>query len=113
MARLRLFGRRAAPGLLARQARPRGTVRLRLPLWGRRLRLAGLGLLLALGALFALPLPAGLRHPRQGGSLQILDRQGRLLREVLSPRYGSSRWVALEDISPYLVAATLAAEDRR
>ncbi|MBK8173449.1 MAG: penicillin-binding protein 1C [Sandaracinaceae bacterium] len=45
-------------------------------------------------------------------STQILDRNGRLLDERLSALDGYGRPVPLNEISPYLVAATLAGEDQ-
>ncbi len=45
-------------------------------------------------------------------SLRLLDRNGVLLREVLSDEGGRCRWVKLEDVSPHLLRATLAAEDK-
>ncbi|MEW5724589.1 MAG: transglycosylase domain-containing protein, partial [Thermodesulfobacteriota bacterium] len=46
-------------------------------------------------------------------SVRIEDRQGRLLREFLSGRETRSRWTPLSEISPHLIHAALAAEDRR
>jgi penicillin-binding protein 1C len=91
-----------------------------LPSLLRRLLLAAACLLLALVGLavtlveatsYFVELPAPLARREQ--SLRILDRHGRLLREVRSGRETKSRWVALDEISPHVVAATLAAEDRR
>lgn len=45
-------------------------------------------------------------------STRILDRNGRLLDERLSSLDGYGRPVPLENISPYLIAATLAGEDQ-
>jgi penicillin-binding protein 1C len=45
-------------------------------------------------------------------SLRLLDRNGVLLREVLSDEGGRCRWVKLEDVSPHLLKATIAAEDK-
>jgi penicillin-binding protein 1C len=45
-------------------------------------------------------------------SLRLLDRNGVLLREVLSDEGGRCLWVRLEDVSPYLLKATIAAEDK-
>lgn len=44
-------------------------------------------------------------------SVRVTDRQGRPLYEAPSEHGGFGQWVALEDISPWLVAATLSAED--
>jgi len=71
-------------------------------------------------ALLALMLwMAGLRLPAESldrasiESVRIVARDGTLLREVLSREDGRSRWVPLRDISPHLIQATLAGEDRR
>ena len=63
--------------------------------------LAGPLLLLGVSALAPVP------------SLEITDRHGRPLRTVLSADEAQCRPVALEEVSPWLVLATLAAEDRR
>ncbi len=46
-------------------------------------------------------------------SIRILDRNGKLMREVLSQYDATSRYCALAQISPWLVKATLVSEDRR
>jgi len=43
---------------------------------------------------------------------RIMDREGNLLYEVLDPNAGRRTYVKLEDISPYLIAATIATEDK-
>ena len=43
---------------------------------------------------------------------RILDRNGNVLYEILDPNAGRRTYVPLEKISPYLVAATLATEDK-
>jgi penicillin-binding protein 1C len=65
---------------------------------------------LILSTLF-LPFPGNRLNPSGLISLRLLDRNGDLLREVLSDEGGRCRWVGLEDVSPYLVKATIAAED--
>ncbi|MFP4081407.1 MAG: penicillin-binding protein 1C [Candidatus Aminicenantes bacterium] len=45
-------------------------------------------------------------------SLRIVDRHKVTLREVLSDEGGRCRWAKLEHISPHLVQATVAAEDK-
>lgn len=42
---------------------------------------------------------------------RILDRNGNILYELLDPNAGRRTYVPLEEISPYLVAATIATED--
>jgi penicillin-binding protein 1C len=71
---------------------------------------------LALGAALAIstfiPFPSGRLGPGSVLSLRILDRNGGLLREVLSDAGGRCRWVSLSEVSPFLIKATVAAEDR-
>ena len=43
---------------------------------------------------------------------RILDREGNILYEILDPNAGRRTYVTLDKISPYLVAATLATEDK-
>jgi penicillin-binding protein 1C len=45
-------------------------------------------------------------------SLQILDHNGTILREVFSDKGGRCRWVELKEVSPYVWQAVIAAEDR-
>ncbi|OGD22317.1 MAG: penicillin-binding protein 1C [Candidatus Aminicenantes bacterium RBG_16_63_16] len=77
-------------------------------------RLLALGLALFAGLMLSTlaPLPAGRLSPRPVVSLRILDRDGALLREVLSDAGGRCRWVTLDEVSPFLIKATVAAEDR-
>ena len=59
-----------------------------------------------------LPFPKSKLGPGPLISLRLLDRNGVLLREVLSDEGGRCRWVKLEDVSPHLLKATIAAEDK-
>ncbi len=59
-----------------------------------------------------LPFPKGRLDPAPVVSLRIEDRNGLLLREVLSDEGGRCRWLGGKDISPFLLKATVAAEDR-
>ena len=59
-----------------------------------------------------LPFPGSKLGPGPVISLRLLDRDGVLLREVLSDEGGRCRWVRLEDVSPHLLKATIAAEDK-
>lgn len=43
---------------------------------------------------------------------RILDRDGNLLYEILDPNAGRRTYVPIEEISPYLIAATIATEDK-
>lgn len=45
-------------------------------------------------------------------SLRLVDRNDHLLREVLSDEGGRCRWDSLEEISPCLIKASVAAEDK-
>lgn len=71
--------------------------------------------LVALAALvfFLWPVPEAIRHPAPAGSVQLTDRHGLPLREVLGPEHISSHAVGLDQISPSLIRATLVSEDRR
>ena len=70
-------------------------------------------ILLVLALSLYIPLPSELLQPVSVVSLRILDRNGYLLREVLSDKEGKSQWVSLKDVSPNLILATVAAEDSR
>lgn len=58
-------------------------------------------------------LPLAALAPERVASLRLMDRKGRLLREVLSRPDGRAHWVPLDRISQHLVDATLAGEDKR
>jgi penicillin-binding protein 1C len=87
--------------------------------WARRIAvaLAALGFLSVGGLVAALEIagslgefPAELLRSRPG-TTEIRDRHGEVLRETLSPDQDRSRWVPLNDVSPRLLGALLAAED--
>jgi penicillin-binding protein 1C len=59
------------------------------------------------------PFPEELLDRGRVTPLRVLDREGRLLRLGLSPDRTRGRWVPLAEISPWLVEATIVAEDRR
>ncbi|MFO0748770.1 MAG: biosynthetic peptidoglycan transglycosylase [Myxococcota bacterium] len=61
----------------------------------------------------AVPFPEEVLAHGDVTSTRIVDRDGRLLYEVPTASDTRGRWVALSDISPHLVQATLEAEDRR
>lgn len=69
-------------------------------------------LLASLGYL-ALPPNRNLLRPPGFVSQTILDRNGIVLREVRSSEQGVAQWMPLHQMSPALVQATIAAEDRR
>jgi len=61
----------------------------------------------------SLPDVAELRErAAQFETTRILDREGNLLYEILDPNAGRRTYVPLEDISPYMIAATIATEDK-
>jgi len=96
--------------------------------WGCLLRLfivllfAGVVLLIAVGSFLVyryfsiaanLPSVDDLRaRASQFETTRILDRKGNVIYEILDPRAGRRTYVPLEKISPYLIAATLATEDK-
>lgn len=49
---------------------------------------------------------------RQFETTRIYDRYGNVIDEVADPQYGSRTEIALKDISPFLIDATIAAEDK-
>jgi penicillin-binding protein 1C len=60
-----------------------------------------------------LPDVEGLRsHASQFETTRILDRHGNVLYELLDPNAGRRTFVPLTRISPYLIAATIATEDK-
>jgi penicillin-binding protein 1C len=67
---------------------------------------------LLLGACF-MALPSGLEVERGRSTVLVLDRDGRLLREVSVGSGGVVNPVKLTELSPWLVPALLAAEDGR
>ncbi len=79
------------------------------------LRCAFAALLVSLPAVLTLILPTKqqLMERRGMNSIQIVDRHGTVLREILSRQDATSRYVGLDDISPWLQQATLVGEDKR
>lgn len=59
-----------------------------------------------------LPIPKSRLSFESTLSMKIWDRHQILLREVLSQESGRGQWKNLEEISPYLIKATLVAEDK-
>jgi penicillin-binding protein 1C len=60
-----------------------------------------------------LPDVASLREKAsQFETTRILDRNGNVLSEILDPNEGRRTYVPLKNISPYLIAATIATEDK-
>ena len=51
-------------------------------------------------------------HASKFETTRILDRNGDLLYEIIDPNAGRRTYVPLDKISPYLVAATIATEDK-
>ncbi|MBW2734408.1 MAG: penicillin-binding protein 1C [Deltaproteobacteria bacterium] len=86
--------------------------------WLLRLVVASLslGLFIALSAQIWASLqrlPPGCLEVNKVASRRVVDRKGRLLREVPTHAEGRARWTRLKDLSPHLLWATLTAEDRR
>lgn len=59
------------------------------------------------------PIPSRQLYPTDFCSKQIYDRNGELLRHVLSYDYKTSVWVSLDDIAPSIIKATIVREDKR
>ncbi len=59
----------------------------------------------------AYPLLNGMANHTLFQSTRIYDRKGRLLYELYDPKYGRRTYVNYNDISPFLLNATVAAED--
>ena len=74
--------------------------------------LAALSIMVFLSVSLYLPFPKGRLKPAPVVSLSLLDRNGLLLREILSDEGGRCRWVKLAEVSPALLQATVVAEDR-
>ncbi len=83
---------------------------------GGLLRAAAVTTVLAAGSLLgwiASPLPADLSRPAARPAVVVLDRHGLPLRVARASDGSLARWVPLAEVDPDLVAAFLAAEDRR
>jgi penicillin-binding protein 1C len=79
-----------------------------------RVAIAVLAIVVAAGVWLRVgPLPAGLLDERQGTSTVVVDRAGRVLYEALSEDGTRTGKLTADRLPPMLVAATLAAEDRR
>ncbi len=52
------------------------------------------------------------QHASQFETTSIYDRNGNLIYEILDPSAGRRTYTALENISPYVIAATIATEDK-
>lgn len=83
----------------------------------RRAKQIGTALLLGGAALAAwvcfVPFPGDLLDRARVTPPRVLDREGRLLRQGLASDGTRGRWVPLREVSPWVVTATLTAEDRR
>ncbi len=76
------------------------------------LLLGAVALVFLLSVSLYLPFPRGKLSAAPQVSFSILDREGILLREVLSDEGGRCRWLGLDEISPELIWATVEAEDK-
>ncbi|TMQ06760.1 MAG: hypothetical protein E6J91_37280 [Deltaproteobacteria bacterium] len=91
-------------------------VRSRRLRWPRRIAI-GLAVPVVIAALAwhiairAADVPHDLLAKEPASSLTVVDAQGQLLRQEATSAGTKERWVPLDRISPYLVAATLASED--
>ena len=78
----------------------------------KRLGVVGAAALIALAALVATPYPAERLTPRARQSTRVVDRHGRVVWERPALDGGYARFVSLDEISPFVVRATLAGEDQ-
>lgn len=60
-----------------------------------------------------LPLPQEDFSKQSIQSLRVVDRNGIVLREFFNNQQGRGVWKPLDEISPHVIAATIAAEDKR
>ena len=74
--------------------------------------IVSISILLFLMVSLYFPIPEKRLVPSESISIILADRNGEILREVLSEEGGYCQWRDLKDISPVLIQATLAAEDR-
>ncbi len=72
-----------------------------------------LAAIVAAGAWVLRPLPAALLDPAARPAVEITDRHGLALRTARAADGSLARWVPLAEMDPDLIAAVLAAEDRR
>jgi penicillin-binding protein 1C len=84
--------------------------------WRRRARIGCLCAAASLAAAYlalsaGLPSPDALLARASSPATRILDRNGRLLYEIIDPRSGSRARLSLDDIPPYCRQATIATED--
>ncbi len=68
---------------------------------------------IVIAASLYLPIPASRLASAEVESLRLVDRHGVVLREVLSTKEGRSRWVRLEQMSPWVAQCLINTEDRR
>ncbi len=99
------------------------------PAWGSLLIKIGFGVVASIVVVFFIAVAAGAvgyvaiasrlppptelqNHQTAFVSSKIYDRDGRLLYEVTDPQGGRRTYVSLDEISPHLINATIATEDR-
>ncbi len=83
------------------------------PRWGRRLARVVVVAALGLSAWVALPVDPALLRPPADHGVVLLDRAGGLLRSTRSRDGSRQQWRPIGEIDPDLLAAFVAAEDRR
>lgn len=62
---------------------------------------------------FIIPSREDMLYPSDFCSFEICARDGTVLREVLSSDYKTSVWIPIEEISPWMIKATIIREDKR
>ena len=83
------------------------------PRWGRRMVRGGLLAAAGFSAWMAVPVGPGLLEPPADRGVVLLDRDGGLLRATRSSAGSRQQWLPMGEIDPDLLAAFVAAEDRR
>jgi len=89
--------------------------------WGRQLRLIvpvtggclTVAVLASAAYVFCVPYPVGRLAPQASTSLVLTDRNGEVLRTLPLASGGRAEWIAIDQMPPELIDATLAGEDRR
>lgn len=64
-------------------------------------------------AFFAIPPKRDILYPEEFRSFVIVDRDSKILREVLSKDYKTSIWTSLDNMSEWIIEATIIYEDKR
>jgi len=78
----------------------------------RSIAIAFFGMIMLILLYIAIPPRSSEIYPAFN-SFKIMDRHGRILREILSKDYKTGIWIPISGISPHMLKATIIREDRR